>query len=113
MDFTKEPKHVEKLWKSSYSCISDGLECFKKTGSLVNQALLSANLGKLMCSCAQAHGLKQSSISIGECGSEQSLKEFNQQEKLYYSKSVEYYLAAKQVKAGLDLLCTCCSVYIE
>ena len=99
MDFSKEPKHVEKLWKSSYSCISDGLECFKKTGSLVNQALLSANLGKLMCSCAQAHGLKQSSDD-----NEQSLKEFNQQEKLYYSKSVEYYLTAKQVKAGLDLL---------
>ncbi|XP_064398413.1 erythroid differentiation-related factor 1-like isoform X3 [Halichondria panicea] len=96
LDFNKDPKNVEKLWKSSYSCISDGLAQFKMTSNVVNQALLSANLGRLMRSCAHAYGLQRPK-EIEVCAKQEKMWEYSQQEKLYYSKSVEYYLDAKLV----------------
>lgn len=123
LDFKKEPKNVEKLWKNSYSCIMDGLARFQSTGNLVNQSLLYANLGKLMYSCAQSHGIRLTPKEIGtEDGStdsctskkdtsaatgelvqkEKRVSEYSHQEKLYYSKSVEHYLNAKQVLTNND-----------
>ena len=118
LDFWKEPKNVEKLWKKSYSCITDGLARFQSTRNLINQSLLYANLGKLMYSCAQAHGVRlthketlskddstdgctsksgTSAVTREFVKNEERLLEYSHQEKLYYSKSIEYYLNAKQV----------------
>ncbi len=97
MDFNKDTKEVEKLWKSSYSCISDGLDVFKKTGNTVNQALLLANLGRLMLKCAHAYGMQCPQKGEEVCLQHERIWEYSQREKLYYSKSVDYYLDAKQV----------------
>lgn len=118
LDFRREPKNVEKLWKSSYSCIMDGLARFQSTGNVINQSLLYANLGKLMYGCAQSHGIGLTPIEACNEDSnteasaserktswstddpalkEKRLSEYSHKEKLYYSKSVEYYLNAKQV----------------
>lgn len=66
----------------------------------MNQALLSANLGRLMRSCAHAYGLQRPK-EIEVCAKQEKMWEYSQQEKLYYSKSVEYYLDAKLV--GYDI----------
>lgn len=79
---------MEKLWKNSYSCLMEGLGRFQQTASIPNQALLYANLGSLMRSCAQAH----------RAGGEEEGQglEFSPQEKLYYSKAAEFYIQGKQ-----------------
>lgn len=45
------------MWTSSYSCLMDGLKRFQVTSNGPNQALIYANLGSLMASCAQAHAV--------------------------------------------------------
>ena len=87
-----EPKQVEKLWTSSYSCLMEGLERFQSSANVPNQALLYANLGNLMRSCAQAYG-----AALGE---EEERGEFTPQEKLYYGKAAEFYIQGKQVRGG-------------
>ena len=87
-----EPKQVEKLWTSSYSCLMEGLERFQSSANVPNQALLYANLGNLMQSCAQAYG-----AALGE---EEERGEFTPQEKLYYGKAAELYIQGKQVRGG-------------
>ena len=78
---------MEKLWTSSYSCLTRGLELFQASGSIPNQALLQANLGSLMRACASAHSRRE----------EEKGAEFSPQERLYYDKAVEYYINAQQV----------------
>lgn len=97
MDFKKDSKEVEKIWQLSYSSISDGLEVFKKTGNVVNQALLLANLGRLMVNCAHAYGTQCPQEGNDTSSQQERTWEYSQREKLYYSKSVEYYIDAKQV----------------
>ena len=72
----------------------DGLAQFQGTGHAPNQALLYANLGSLMRSCAQAHD-----------GAGQGV-EFSPQEKLYYDKAAEFYIKGKQVSSliGVPLI---------
>lgn len=117
LDFRSESKQVERLWKSSYSCLIDGIAQFQSTSNVINQSLLYANLGKLMYSCAYSHGVgltpveasidngsaqvdengKRWKSGIGELGEEENRPKYCHQEKLYYTKSVEYYVSAKQV----------------
>ena len=70
----------------------EGLERFQSSANVPNQALLYANLGSLMRSCAQAHG-----VTLGE---EEKRGEFTPQEKLYYGKAAEFYIQGKQVREG-------------
>ena len=70
----------------------DGLERFQSSANIPNQALLYGNLGSLMRSCAEAHG-----VALGEEGRR---GEFSPQEKLYYGKAAEFYIQGKQVREG-------------
>ena len=83
---------MEKLWSSSYSSLTEGLAQFQGTGHAPNQALLYANLGSLMQSCAQAYE------GVGQGA------EFSPQEKLYYDKAAEFYIKGKQVGKMILLL---------
>ena len=67
-------------------------ERFQSSANVPNQALLYANLGNLMRSCAQAYG-----AALGE---EEERGEFTPQEKLYYGKAAEFYIQGKQVRGG-------------
>jgi len=80
-------KLVEKYWKSSYSCLTDGLACFDVCDDIPNRALVSANLGRLMRQCAAVF-----SALAGDQN-----EEFSQQEKVYYDKSISYYQSALQI----------------
>ena len=109
VDFCSDPKHVEKLWSSSYSCLMKGLELFKKTGNTINQALLYANLGQLMSVCARTHSQKTASEKVS------TEREFTSQERLYYNKACEFFVSGKQVCTNPFLLYVrlddvCCQV---
>ena len=80
-------KLVEKYWKSSYSCLTDGLACFDVCNDIRNKALVSANLGRLMRQCAAV-------FSTQAAGQHE---EFSQQEKVYYDKAISYYQSALQI----------------
>ncbi|XP_065882878.1 erythroid differentiation-related factor 1-like isoform X3 [Dysidea avara] len=87
MDYAKDVKLVEKYWKSSYSCLTDGLACFDVCNDIPNRALVSANLGRLMRQCAAVF----SSLATDQN------EEFSQQEKVYYDKAISYYQSALQI----------------
>ena len=80
-------KLVEKYWKSSYSCLTDGLACFDVCNDIRNKALVSANLGRLMRQCAAVFSTQAASQH----------EEFSQQEKVYYDKAISYYQSALQI----------------
>ena len=80
-------KLVEKYWKSSYSCLTDGLACFDVCNDIPNRALVSANLGRLLRQCAAVF----SSLATDQN------EEFSQQEKVYYDKALSYYQSALQI----------------
>ena len=80
-------KLVEKYWKNSYSCLTDGLACFDVCSDIHNKALVSANLGRLMRQCAAVFSTRATN----------QLEEFSQQEKVYYDKAISYYQSALQI----------------
>ena len=78
---------MEKYWKSSYACLTDGLACFDVCGDIRNKALVSANLGRLMRQCAAVFSTRAANEH----------EEFSQQEKVYYDKAISYYQSALQI----------------
>lgn len=90
-----DSKQIEKLWTSSYCCLKNGIASFEATSNVSNQALLNANLGSLMRSCAEAYGLLKYPMKKGS--EEKTKGEFSSQEKLYYNRAIEYYMRGKEV----------------
>lgn len=82
---------IKKLWKSSYHCLSSGLVQFEATGSVVNQALLNANLGSLMRSCADNYGSLIDSVTMEE------REELVCQQRHCYKEAVNFYIKGKEV----------------
>lgn len=91
MDYHKDSKQVEKLWLTSHDCFQKSLQKFQEAGNAVNQALVYANLGALMVSCAKVHGQPEPSG--------QRL-EFSQKEKVFYTKAADFYISGKQALKG-------------
>ena len=73
---------VEKLWQSSHHCLTTGLGHFEAVGNRPNLALLYANLGSLMRSCAEIYrsSLSQQTEELADA------REFSSQEKLYFNR---------------------------
>ena len=86
--FSADSRQVEKLWVSSHDCFQKSLQKFQEAGNAVNQALVYANLGGLMGSCARVHGLPDG---------DGQRSEFSQQEKVFYTKAADFYISGKQV----------------
>eukprot|EP00731_Ephydatia_muelleri_P020552 Em0013g279a len=91
MDHRTDSRQVEKLWVSSHDCFQKSLQKFQEAGNAVNQALVYANLGGLMGSCARVHGLPDGNGQRSE---------FSQQEKVFYTKAADFYISGKQVLRG-------------
>ena len=85
---------MQKLWSSSYYCLTSGLAQFEATGNIANQALLYANLGSLMRSCAEAYG---SLLSTRHSEEGEEEEEVVGQERQYYQQAISYYTKGKEV----------------
>ncbi|XP_064630456.1 erythroid differentiation-related factor 1-like [Lineus longissimus] len=74
------------LWTQSFSSFQSGIQAFEMINDTINIALLYSNQGRLMRICAQT--------SVDYIDGKRN--EFSGQEKMYYTKAVDYYQDALQ-----------------
>ena len=103
----------------------EGLDNFQLVDNRPNQALIYANLGRLMFSCAKAHYHDNASSPIGAEGTDRPTgevftkeretprQEFSLKERLYYNKAAEYYIMGKQVCCSYVCCIVIGNVYVN